>query len=152
VAADSRPRVYLDADVYLHVIADQEHADVCQSVLDAAGRGDIQLIASRLISVEVGGWKGGRTSPQAADELLAKYLDGVSAEWVEVDVMVARDAQGLSWKYNLRAGDAIHLATAIRRRADYFMSYDKAFPFDQTVTGVSVMRPGAVWQPLLFDQ
>jgi predicted nucleic acid-binding protein len=151
VAASITPRVYLDADVYLHVLGDQEHADVCMDLLEAAERGDIQLIASRLLSAEVGSYKGNMPGEKAADEMIARFLDGVGVEWVELDVIVAREARMLSWKYELRAGDAVHLATAVRRHADYLMSFDEKFPFGQTVSGVSVMKPDRVWQPSLFD-
>lgn len=44
-------------------------------------------------------------------------------------IIAAQTAQEVAWAHKLRAGDAIHLATAIRRKADYFMSYDEAFPY-----------------------
>lgn len=54
MATEIRARVYADTDVLLHVLLDQEHASICAAALDAAQRGDIQLIASRFTMVEVG--------------------------------------------------------------------------------------------------
>lgn len=151
MAADTRPRVYLDADVYLHVLLEQEHADISSSVLQAAARGDIQLVASRLLTVEVGGWGGNRPGPDAADQILERFLDTAGTEWVELDTIVAGEARRVAWEHELRAGDAVHLATALRRKADYFMSYDKRFPYGKVIDGTQVVHPQIVWQPTLVD-
>jgi predicted nucleic acid-binding protein len=100
----------------------------------------------------VGSFRGDRPGEPVAEQFIDQYLDGVSAEWSELDILVSRDARALSWKYKLRGGDAVHLATAVRRRADYFMSIDHAFPFEETVAGVRVMKPGVVWDATLFTQ
>lgn len=144
------PRVYVDADVFIHVLADQDHAEESLGVLEAAERGDIRVVANRLLSVEVGGWGGTKPGQTEADEMVATYLDGVGVEWVELDIMIARDARTLGWQYKLRSADAVHLATAVRRKADYFMSYDEAFPFGEKVNGVAVMKPAVIWQPTLI--
>lgn len=147
-----RPRVYADADLFVSVLRKEPGHELALSVLRAAERRDIELVASRLISVEVGGWGGDRPGQVAADQLIDRYLDTVGAEWVEVDVLVARDARRLGWRYGLRAGDAIHLATAVRRNVEYFMAYDKQYPHGETVEGVAVGRPRIVWQPSLLDE
>jgi hypothetical protein len=69
---------------------------VCLGVLEAAERGDIQLLASRLIAVEVGSYRGDRPGEPAAERFIDQYLDGVSAEWSELDVLVSREARALS--------------------------------------------------------
>jgi len=148
----SRPRVYADADLFLSVLkAEARHPEALR-VLQAAERRDIQLIASRLLAVEIGGYGGDRPGPGPADDLLTRFLDGVDTEWVEVDLFVAREARRLAWEYRLRAGDAIHLATAVRRGAEHFMSFDQGFPHGQKVEGTAVSGPEVVWQPTLYDQ
>lgn len=151
MAAPNRPRVYADSCVYLHVLLNQEHASECMKLLSAAERGDVQLIASRLVIAEVASYRNDRPGYETAAELLERFLDTTGAEWVELDVMTAHDAARLSWDHKLRSADAVHLATATRRRADYFMSYDGGFPFDQTVSGVQVTKPRIVWTPTLED-
>ncbi len=151
MASDKVPRVYADADVFLHVLMNQEHAADSEKVLAAAKRKVIKLIASRLLTVEVGGWGGGRPGPDAAAEMLEDYLDSVETEWVELDVVTAREAVKLSWQYRLRASDAVHLATAVRREADYFMSYDERFPYGERVGRTLVMHPDIVWEPIIGD-
>jgi hypothetical protein len=51
----------------------------------------------------------------------------------------------------MRAADCIHLATALRRVADYLMTLDKGYPLETTVDGVEVSGPRIVWAPTLFD-
>ncbi|WP_251450154.1 PIN domain-containing protein [Microbacterium sp. Marseille-Q6648] len=151
MVADIKPRVYADADVFLHVLLDQEHAEICGKLLAAAERGDVQLVASRLLLVEIAAYKGDRPGREPAEKLVERFLDTTGAQWVELDVVASREAVRLSWEHKLRGADAVHLATAIRRSADYFMSYDKAFPYGTTVDGTRVLRPEIVWQPTLED-
>ena len=156
MAVDNTPRVYADADVFLHVLLNQEHADICAAVLEAAKRKDIRLVASRLLMVEVGGHgyladSTERPGIERANALIGDYLDLVDTEWVELDLVTAREAQQLAWDYKLRSSDAVHLATALRRNANYFMSYDEKFPFGTTIGRTEVLRPAVVWQPTLED-
>jgi len=151
VASRNAPRVYVDADVFVSVLKGEPTAATCLSVLQAAERKDIKLVASRLLPVEIGGFKGDRPGMAEADELISRYLDSVEAEWSEVDLLVAREARRLSWELGMRAADSIHLATAIRRKADYFMTQDSGYPHNQVIDGVEVCRPRIVWAPTLFD-
>lgn len=151
MAADRVPRVYLDACVFLEVLLDQEHAQECLRVLLAAERGDIQLIASRLLPVEIAAWHGDKPDSHTAEEMVERFLDAVGTEWVELDVVAAREAIRMSWQFKLRSADAVHLATAVRRRADYFMSYDGRFPYGESVEGVEVCKPRIVWNPTIDD-
>lgn len=146
------PLIYADACVFLEVLQ-QTHGRWRDSlkVLLAAERGDIQLLASRLLAVEVGRFRGDANKLKV-DELVVKYLESVDAQWAEVDLLIARQARELSWQFSIKSGaDAIHLATAVRFRADYFMSRDGGFPYGQTVGSTFVTTPKVVWTPSLFD-
>lgn len=151
MASEKVPRVYADADVFLNVLMNQEHAADSEKVLAAAKRKAIKFVASRLLTVEIGGWGGDRPGPDPAAELLEDFLDSTETEWVELDVVTAREAVRLGWQYKLRASDAVHLATAVRREADYFMSYDGRFPYGERVGRTLVMRPDIVWDPIIGD-
>ncbi len=155
MVADDRPRVYADAVLSIDVLQGGTGAATQSSlqVLEAAERRDIQLVASRLLAAEVGRSCGDQNR-NAVDQLVLRYLDNVAAEWVEVDLLVARDTRRLSWQHNIKSGaDSVHLATAVRRRADYFMSRDGAFPYGVRVDDVTdVTLPRVVWTPTLYDQ
>lgn len=148
----TKPRIYADSSVFVSVLRNEaDTSPMCLSLLEAAERKDIQLIESRLVSVEVGAYRGDRPGEVAADELIERYLDSVNAEWSEVDIIVAREARRISWAHNLRSADAIHLATAIRRQATHLMTLDQGFPLGQVVDGVRVSLPEVVWTPTLLD-
>jgi len=148
----TKPRIYVDSSVFVSVLKNETATSaMCVSLLEAAERKDVQLVASRLVSVEVGAYRGDRPGEVAAGELIERYLDGVDTEWSELDIIVAREARRLSWAHNLRSADAIHLATAIRRRATHLMTLDEGFPLDQVVGGVRVSLPEVVWHPTLLD-
>lgn len=149
--ASSRPRVYVDADIFASVLKAEPTSNICMDVLAAAERKDIQLIASRLLPVEIAAYKGGAPGLDAANDLIAQFLDSVEAEWVELDLLIQREAARLSWAHQLRASDAIHFATALRRNANHFMALDQAYPHGQVIGGMLVGPPRIVWDPILFD-
>jgi hypothetical protein len=146
------PLVYADACVFLEVLQ-RVHGKWRDSfkVLQAAERQDIQLIASRLLAAEVGRFRGD-ASKTRVDQLVLQYLDSVDTQWVEVDLLIAQQARNLSWQFGIKSGaDAVHLATAVRMHADYFMSRDGGFPFGQAIESTTVTIPSIVWTPNLMD-
>jgi hypothetical protein len=48
---------------------------------------------------------------------------------VQVDSLIAENAQELSRIHKIKPPDAIHIATAIKRKADIMHSYDNAKPY-----------------------
>ena len=148
----SPPLVYVDACIFLEVLQ-KTHGRWRDSfkVLQAAERNDIRLVASRLLDVEVGRFRGD-ASKTKVDELVHKYLETVNAQWAELDFLIARRAREFSWQYGIKSGaDAVHLATAVHLRADFFMSRDGGFPYGQTIESTSVVNPKIVWTPSLMD-
>jgi len=120
-------------------------------VLLAAERGDIQLVASTLLLAEIGSHKGD-ISPDHRDEVIGKFLENIEVEWCEVDLFTVADARKICDRYKMRGADAIHLATAIRRRADYLVSRDGGFPFGQLVgEKTQVTEPRVLWDPTIYD-
>jgi predicted nucleic acid-binding protein len=118
-------------------------------VLLAADRGDIQLVASTLVVVEVAGWNGD-IDPIKRDEVIDNYLNE-KVDWYEVDLLVARDARRYCDAHKMRGPDATHLATAVRAKADWLMTRDEKFPIGQMVDGVRIERPSLVWDPTFDD-
>jgi predicted nucleic acid-binding protein len=146
------PVVYADACVFLEVLqqTNPKWRDSFK-VLLAAERGDISLVASRLLAVEIGRFRGDASQSQV-DQLVLQYLECVGTEWAEVDLLISRDARALSWQYGLKSGaDSVHLATAVRMGADYFMSRNGGFPYGRLVGSTQVIEPGVVWAATLDD-
>lgn len=157
-----KPMVYVDTAVFLNVIQKEVEAKTGRplwadslKVLLAADRGDIRLVASTLLLIELNGEKGNASPAFRAerDQVVYQFLDSLDVEWVEVDHLTARDTRQVAERYGLRGADAAHLATAIRRNADYFMSRDGGFPYGQTAgRGTKVVQPCVLWTPTLDDQ
>ena len=70
---------------------------------------------------------------------------------MELDLFTAQEARKLCIEHRLRGADPVHLASAVRRGADYFMSNDKRFPYGQTIRSTKVRHPEVVWANTLED-
>jgi len=158
----AKPLVYVDTVLFLNIIQREVDPKTGTSlwadslkVLLAAARGDVRLVASTLLLVELNGEKRDASAEfrTERDQVVYQFLDSQDVEWVEVDHRTARDTRQLAEQYGLRGADAAHLATAVRRNADYFMSRDRNFPYGKTVgRSTQVVQPCVLWAPTLDDQ
>lgn len=145
------PLVYVDADIFFNVIKKERGLwPASYKVLRAAYRGDIQLVASTLLLVELNGHKGD-VDAGARDQVVKEYLDRLDIQWVEVDILIGKEVRQLASEYKLRGPDATHLATAVRMKADYFVSRDKAFPYGRTLGITHITAPRELWDPTTDD-
>ncbi|MET8976228.1 type II toxin-antitoxin system VapC family toxin [Streptomyces sp. NPDC004539] len=145
------PLVYVDADIFFNVIKKENGLwPNSYKILRAAHRGDIQLVASTLLLVELNGRKGDVDADER-DRIVDEYLERLEIQWVEVDLLIAREVRQLADQYGLRGPDATHLATAVRMKADYFVSRDRAFPYGETVGITHVTAPRELWNPTTDD-
>ncbi|WP_433793288.1 type II toxin-antitoxin system VapC family toxin [Actinoplanes sp. CA-252034] len=148
----SGPKVYVDTCIYINVIKREPGlwADSLK-VLLAAERGDIRLVASTLLLAEIGSWNG-TVDPISRDQILSGYLENLPVEWAELDLFTTHEARTLCDRYRMRGADAVHLATAIRRKADYLVTRDKGFPTGPVPgTNLQVTPPITLWNPTLED-
>ncbi|HET6909109.1 MAG TPA: type II toxin-antitoxin system VapC family toxin [Mycobacteriales bacterium] len=149
-------RLYLDADVYLGLIkGEADRVDIARSLLRDGQDRRFRVVASTLLYAEVCGHGDVRAaSDQAAvDQKVSAFFEYGFIEWVEVDLVVAREARRLSRVHRLRGADAIHLASAIRARCDVLMTWNKNdFPIGQTVEGVEVREPFLFGQSTIDDE
>lgn len=146
------PLVYLDSAVYLHVIKREPlfWAPALQ-VLKAARRGDIRLLSSALVLVELAGWKGDVDRAEQQRIVDTYLLANTDITWVDIDAAIAQEARPLALQHHLRGADATHLAVAIRHSADYFMSTDRRYPYGSTIETVKILRPEPVWHETVED-
>lgn len=150
-AAAKSPLVYLDSCIFLHVIKDEPgFGPEALRMLLAAERGDIRLVASTLVLVEVASWKGDVTTSER-DKVIDKYLSNAPVDWYELDAFVAEKARALCDHHKMRGADATHLATAVRAKADYLVSTDTRFPYGEKINGVEIIKPTILWTPTLDD-
>lgn len=118
VAVDSAPIV--------HYLEDHPRfAPRFVALFEAADEGRISIAISTITLAEV------LSGPLArANELLAaRYREAMTAHprWTvhPVDAAIAEDAARLRARYRLRLPDALQIATALRARADRFVTHDR---------------------------
>jgi predicted nucleic acid-binding protein len=142
--------VYLDTSVWLKSVIGEQGHEQSDEVIHAAAGGLIDVVASWLVRAEVQSAADDAVSQETRDAL-GKLLEGDGVRWVGLDRFVATDAVQLSNRLSKRlaGADAVHLATAVRAGCQYFMAYDRKYPYGEDVQGVTVMHPAVVWDPQL---
>lgn len=128
------PRIYWDACAWIAYIAQEKAVPLkgggvenryamCQSVLQAAKEGKLELVTSCFTLAEVCKNPDVRSSP--VDNLPA-FFERSFILAVPVDLSIGRRAQYMqaSGIVNLKPPDAIHLASAQRAMADEMHSFD----------------------------
>ncbi len=133
-------RVLLDASCLLGVIKGEPDMACLRSLLRAVERGEVVLVESTAIFVEVLPVHSDPTGLARRREIL-QLLESAEVELIDVTAVVARKAADLRRQYGLKTWDAVHLATAIVARADVLMMRDDKFPADTVVDGVYVTKP-----------
>lgn len=125
--------------------------DTARELLTAGEKRRLTIVASTLIYAEVCG-HGEVRSPDAedVDAKIRAFFEHGFLRWAEVDLPTARHARMLSRAHGLRGADAIHLPSAIRGKAERFMTWDmKDFPIGRVIDGVAVQEPEAYGQGTL---
>jgi predicted nucleic acid-binding protein len=119
-------RLYLDANAIIYGIegASSFRTQVLDRIARAAASGSGVLFTSRLSRLEC------RVKPlrDGRMDLVSSYdtfLSPGSVDLIEIDPDIIELATEVRVKYRFKAPDAIHPATAIRHRADLFLSGDK---------------------------
>lgn len=122
MAADRR---YWDSCAFLGYLNNEpDKADKCESVLQAAEEGKIDIVTSALTLTEVIKTKGGPAIPRDQEQ---KIRDFFEHPWIivrEVDRFVAEQARELIWAHGLKPYDAIHLATALNLKLAVMDTFD----------------------------
>ena len=102
----------------------EEHSrvDICKAIIEAAKRGEVTLYTSYLTMCEWAKIKGEYATE--ADDTITKFLKNPYIHLVAIDLAVSRITRNLVRDYRLDVRDAIHSATAIRKKVDVFHTYD----------------------------
>lgn len=158
-------RVLMDSCALIAWIQDEPPVAQIAGLMDMIERGDAQLVESVIVLAEV--YKRSAHADRLVRQRQDSKLDNIRAKIESRDVMlldvtppVARKATDLRMKYGLKLADAIHLATALLNRCDWFVTLDGDFPsmdalrlFRMELLDSSVLLPWDVpVQGALFDQ
>lgn len=127
---------YLDTSAALKLLVTEPESDALAAWLTSLDPSD-HLVSSFLLYTQLHCAAQRRAAlPRDSVEQL---LSGVSLVRVEEEHLVLAARQG----WGLRAGDAIHLATALLLPADALISYDKELLETSSTIGLQVTAPGA---------
>ena len=141
---------YLDSSVYIAALKEEiGRVDIAKRILDDAKDGKLQVVASTFVIAEV--IKGNETGILTAEQerVIDDFFQHPFITWVELDMLVARDARRLARQHGLKPADAVHLASAIRGGADQLLRWDNGFRLkeNETYEGVTVCQPHLVGRP-----
>jgi predicted nucleic acid-binding protein len=148
---DSPTSIYLDSCALIHVLTKHPGYEPAERLLRLADAGDVEILTSPMILVEVRGQ--GRKELDAARESEARaLLDNPRFVFVEFDREVALKARDLVPRFGLKPADAIHLASAVLGEAEVFMTFDGGLPRGRDVDGVWVDEVYTHGGPDLFGE
>ena len=121
--------MYWDSCVWLRLINDEEGADHCQAVLEAAQRGEVAIWTSSLTLAEVYKFKceGPKALAESQDALFESYIASDFVVEVQVDHQIAVLARRLCRAHSAlkKPPDGIHLASAVIYNLDEFHTFDQ---------------------------
>ncbi len=151
---DMYKRPYLDSSVYIAAIRGSPpeptgRADTARRILQDAVDGRYQIYASTFVKVEVVK-DSNRPVLQAPQETVDAFLQRSCFVWLDLDIPTAEKARDLARNYGLRPADAVHLATAIKAKADQLLAWDNRFP-KGNFEGVLVTEPHWMGQEKLIE-
>lgn len=114
-------KIYLDSNVFIAALSgDESSTKPAKDLLRRIGYGKLSGLTSVIIFVEI--FK--NTEPDIEPDNLINDLPNIIT--CVLDIQIAMLAQRLRRENDsLRAADAIHLATSINQKCNYFISEDK---------------------------
>lgn len=138
-------RPYLETSTFIALIKGEtadgvDRAEVIRKIFENASNGRWSVFTSVFTIAEV---LRDRNRPILTEEEEQRIDDFFKHDYIKllaVDRGLAEHARKLARTHNLRPADAIHLASAIRARADEFLTWDKDFP-KITIEAVTIKEP-----------
>ena len=119
-------RRYWDSCAFLGWLSNEQgKAEKCETVLDAAESGTIEIVTSALTLTEVIKRKGDKPIPKESEEKIREFFENPWIVVREVDRFIAEDARKLIWTHSgLSSPDSIHLATALSLKLSHLDTFD----------------------------
>jgi predicted nucleic acid-binding protein len=126
-------KVYWDSSVWIALIKGEvvKGVDRCvvpKMILGDAEDGKVTIFISWLTIVEVHKKRKYVSLTQEEDDRVqADFFKHEYIKKIDVDSLVAQRAREIAWKYNLNPNDAIHVASAIKVKAEILHHWDGDF-------------------------
>jgi len=134
----SLPKRYWDSSCFLAwLLPEPPRVPACRGVLHAAERGELVIVTSAIALAEVVKLKGQPRLKAEQEKKIKAFFENDYIIIRNADRFVCEAARDLIWQHpHLNHKDAVHLATAIRFRAE---SLDT---FDSDLTSLNGQLPG----------
>lgn len=136
-------RFYLCSGVFIaHIRGDEEHSAASSDLLLAAREGHFVLHTSFLTMTEVLASERSRVRRTKDGE--AKITELMDADYIvysAVEQLVAETSRFVNWDYQIKAADAVHVATAIKRDCVRFYTTDKPLQSNSGASNGRVILP-----------
>jgi predicted nucleic acid-binding protein len=150
--ADSRVtpylKPYLDSSVFIAWIRGEEkdgvkRYEIVEHIMNDASDGKHPIIISGWTFAEVHKVKGDGKQHLSSDEdeRILAYFEHDFIQVVEVDRFIGEEANRFCRLYNIRPGDAIHLACALRAHCDVALFWDRPFIAAVTHDQIRIEEP-----------
>lgn len=134
-------RPYLDAQCWISALSGQgPYANNLAQVLASADDAQLVIVTSTLLPLEVLGGNYDQRTAETAEQAL-RALSRSSVAQVAPGRRVVLDARDLRVRLNLKAMDAVHLASAAAGAADAFLTNDRQLLNQRHHRGVPIILP-----------
>lgn len=122
------PIVYLDANVPLNSILREKDSSCSEELLQKIQSGEVEALSSAITLSEISGAVSRRTG-EIKDALeFTKTLYAIpNLLFVPLTLPLAKQAYKDAANFKLRGMDAIHYASALKGKADFFITLDREF-------------------------
>lgn len=121
---DMRDKFYWDSCAFLAYLQDENGADLCELVLDAADHGQLLIVTSALTIAEVLNLRGKvKIGADRRDDVVKLF----SQDYIHVRNITRRTgelARDLFWDHDIPAKDALHVAAALEARLPVMNTFD----------------------------
>ena len=121
---------YWDSSCFLALIKGEPgRVDVCESIVQAAYRGDHVIVTSAITLAEVvrPGRKGPVQMTEGENAKIVGFFRSTFLRFVDFNPTMGQLTRELQWRHGLHVRDAIHAATAISAKVPVLETYDPDF-------------------------
>lgn len=137
---------YLETSAWIALIKGEivqgvDRGQIIQHILDDASKGRWSILTSTFTLAEVLKDRNQPILTEDQERNIDAFFQHEYIKLVTLDRVVAEHARKLARMHNLRPADAVHLASAIRAKADQVLTWDGDFPIDTIVEGVLIKHP-----------
>jgi predicted nucleic acid-binding protein len=140
-------RPYLESSVFIALIKGEvintiDRGEIAQHILDGASADRWPIFTSTFTLAEVIKARNKPLLTPAEEKKIDDFFKHEYIKLVILDREVAELARKLARSHALRPPDAVHLASAVKVRADELLMWDENdFPINTTIEGVTIKLP-----------